>query len=443
MNKNKIVFGTDGIRGEVGKRPITPDFFLKLGWAVGAVLAEEFENPSVIIGKDTRLSGYLFEASLEAGLLSAGVDVGLLGPMPTPAIAYLTSTYGASSGAIISASHNSYLDNGVKFFSNSGTKINDETQAKIEEKLQEDIHIDSKKVGKAKRYEQAVGRYIEFCKASFNRKLSLKHLTIVIDSANGATYHIAGSVFRELGAQVIEINDKPNGVNINLNCGATDTKHLQDEVLKHQADIGIAYDGDGDRVIMVDEFGEVVDGDEILFILAKYYKQQGVLSGDCVVGTQMTNLGIRASLKTLGVRFVEAKVGDRFVMEQMLHNDAILGGEGSGHIICFNHTTTGDGIIASLQIIEAMLSSGESLSTLKKQTYKYPQILKNVRFSKGFSVDDANLQNEKIKLEQQLAENGRILIRKSGTENLIRIMVEATDEKIAIDYAEKLSTFIT
>jgi phosphoglucosamine mutase len=442
MKNTKTIFGTDGIRGEVGKYPITADFFLKLGWAVGKVLTEEFENPSVIIGKDTRLSGYLFESSLESGLLASGVDVGLLGPMPTPAIAYLTSTYGASSGAVISASHNSYVDNGVKFFGSGGTKISDEMQEKIEENLQKEMTIDSQKVGKARRYEQAIGRYIEFCKASFNRKFSLAKLKIVIDTANGATYHIAGSVFRELGAEVVMINNEPNGVNINLNCGATSTQNLQDEVLKNKANIGIAYDGDGDRVIMVDEFGEVTCGDEILFIIAKYYKSQDRLNNDCVVGTQMTNLGIRASLKNLGVRFVEAKVGDRFVMEQMQNNDSILGGEGSGHTICFNHTTTGDGIIASLQVVEAMLSSGDSLSTLKKQTIKYPQVLNNIKFANGFSENDENLQKEKLKVEQELGENGRVLIRKSGTENLLRIMVEATDKNLAEKYANDLSKLV-
>jgi phosphoglucosamine mutase len=440
--QHTIVFGTDGIRGEVGIHPITPDFFLKLGWAVGCVLRQEFENPSVIIGKDTRISGYLFESSLEAGLLSAGVDVGLLGPMPTPAIAYLTATYGASSGAVISASHNSWTDNGVKFFGSSGAKISDAMQEQITHYLQQEIVIDSKKVGKARRYEQAVGRYIEFCKASFNRKFSLQHLTIVLDVAHGATYHIAGSVFRELGANVITTNNTPDGVNINYQCGATHTKHLQNEVLKHNADIGIAYDGDGDRVIMVDHQGKQVDGDELLFIIANYYKQQDILNNNCVVGTQMTNLGVRNSLKTLGVRFIEAKVGDRFVMEQMQHNDSILGGEGSGHIICSHHTTTGDGIIASLQVIEAMLSSGESLYSLKKHTTKYPQVLHNVTFSDNFSIEDKNLQHKKLELEQQLGDNGRILIRKSGTENLIRIMVETTDETVANEYAHTLSKYI-
>lgn len=432
------VFGTDGIRGEVGKHPITAEFFLKLGWAVGKVLSEGCENPSVIIGKDTRKSGYIFESSLEAGLLSAGVDVGLLGPMPTPAIAYLTSTYGASSGAVISASHNSWTDNGVKFFASGGTKISDEMQQAIEENLQQQMRVDSQKLGKARRYEQAVGRYIEFCKASFNRKFSLKNLTIVIDTANGATYHIASSVFFELGAKVITINNEPDGVNINLNCGATNTRNLQEEVLKHKADIGIAYDGDGDRVIMVDENGEVVDGDELLFIIASYYKQQDNLKNDCVVGTQMTNLGIRNSLKNLGIRFIEAKVGDRFVMEQMQNNDSILGGEGSGHIICFNHTTTGDGIIASLQVIEAMISSGDSLKTLKNQTHKYPQILENVKFANGFSIDDKGLQSEKQTIEQEMENKGRVLIRKSGTENLIRVMVEMDNEKLAQKYANRL-----
>ena len=432
------IFGTDGIRGEVGVYPITAEFFLKLGWAVGSVLKEKFENPSVIIGKDTRLSGYLFESSLEAGLLSSGVDVGLLGPMPTPAIAYLTATYGVSSGAVISASHNAYTDNGVKFFASGGIKISNEFQQKIEEKLQQKITIDSNNVGKARRYEQAIGRYIEFCKASFNRKFILNELKIVLDCANGATYNIAGSVFRELGANITLINDEPDGKNINKNCGATDTRHLQKEVIKQQADIGIAFDGDGDRVIMVDATGEKIDGDELLFIIAKYYKQQNILKNNCVVGTQMTNLGIRDSFKSIDILFIEAKVGDRFVMDKMQINQSILGGEGSGHIICHNHTTTGDGIIASLQVIEAMMFNKKSLNFLKQQTQKYSQILENIPFDEGYDINNKNLQQKKADIEKKLKNDGRILIRKSGTENVIRVMVETKDIKITKKYIKEL-----
>lgn len=425
MNK---IFGTDGIRGKVGKHPITAEFFLKIGWAVGSVLVKKYQNPSIIIGKDTRVSGYLFESALEAGFLSAGVDVGLLGPMPTPAIAYLTRTYGVSCGVVISASHNCFTDNGVKFFANDGFKLSESEQNQIEEKITENIvETGSISVGKARRYKQAIGRYIEFCKSSFNRKLSLNKLKIVIDTANGATYHIAGSVFRELGATVILINDNPNGININHNCGATNTKDLQEQVLKNKADIGIAFDGDGDRVIMVDEKGTQVDGDELLFIIAKYYQSQDKLTNNTIVGTQMTNTGIRHSLKSLGITFIEAKVGDRFVMEQMISHNSILGGEGSGHIICLNSATSGDGIIAALQILEAMVTAQESLLELKNYARKYHQVLKNVKITGAFDLNNDKLKQQQQKIERGLNGDGKVLIRKSGTEPLIRILVEAKD----------------
>ena len=321
-------FGTDGIRGEVGTSPITADVLLKVGWAVGSVLREKVGNASVIIGKDTRVSGYLFESALEAGFLSAGVNVGMLGPMPSPAIAYLTQAYGATAGVVISASHNPYHDNGVKFFSSKGVKLNDEIQKAIEKKISMPmVSVDSSSIGKAKRYEQAVGRYIEFCKSTFDKSVDLSNLKIVIDCANGATYHIAEDVFVELGASVVMINNTPDGYNINHECGATDTRHLQKEVLENKADLGVAFDGDGDRLIMVDHTGQKVDGDELVYIIAAAWKKSGDLVSSAVVGTKMTNLGIRAALSDIGVKFIEADVGDRHVMRELINNKAILGGE--------------------------------------------------------------------------------------------------------------------
>ncbi|SEH84859.1 phosphoglucosamine mutase [Bathymodiolus azoricus thioautotrophic gill symbiont] len=376
-------FGTDGIRGKVGIKPITADFFLKLGWAVGSVLAQKNENSSVVIGKDTRISGYLFESALEAGFLSAGVDVGLLGPMPTPAIAYLTQTYGATAGVVISASHNHFQDNGVKFFSNKGFKLSDQDQKAIEKRLSEPmVSVTSENIGKAIRHEQSLGRYIDFCKHTFDKNIDLSSLNIVIDCANGATYHIAENVFAELGANIVVINHQPDGFNINLDCGATDTQHLQKTVLENKADLGIAFDGDGDRLMMVDSSGELVDGDELVFIIAKAWQAQNRLKNNTVVGTQMTNLGVRHGYKDLGIDFIETDVGDRFVMEQMQKNNAVLGGEGSGHIICLEQTTSGDGIIAALQVLEVLVKSGKTLNALKSEVQKYPQVLINVKTKK-------------------------------------------------------------
>ena len=355
-------FGTDGIRGEVGKSPITADILLKVGWAVGSVLKEQNENASVIIGKDTRVSGYLFESALEAGFLSAGVNVGMLGPMPSPAIAYLTQAFSATAGVVISASHNPYQDNGVKFFSSKGVKLNDETQKAIEKKISMPMSsVGSASIGKARRYEQALGRYIEFCKSTFDKSCDLSNLKIIIDCANGATYHIAEDVFSELGASVSMINNTPDGYNINRDCGATDTKHLQKEVLENNADLGIAFDGDGDRLIMVDHKGQKVDGDELVFIIANAWKESGDLKSNKVVGTKMTNLGIQLAFAEIGVSFIEADVGDRHVMDQLIEHKAVLGGEGSGHIICLNKSTSGDGIIAALQVLEVMSKTGKTL----------------------------------------------------------------------------------
>ena len=433
-------FGTDGIRGRVGVAPITADFLLKLGWAVGSVLSAKGQT-SVIIGKDTRVSGYLFESALEAGFLSAGVNVGLLGPMPTPGIAYLTQAYAASVGVVISASHNHYEDNGVKFFSGKGLKLSDAQQRAIEKKLEEPmISVDTKHIGRAIRHDQALGRYIEFCKSTFNRSIDLSKLTMVIDCANGATYHIAQSVFAELGAEVIMINNQPDGYNINLNCGTTDTKHLQQEVLKHGADLGIAFDGDGDRMVMVDHQGELVNGDELIFIIAKAWHSTGDLKSDTVVGTQMSNLGMRHALTSLGIQFIEANVGDRFVMEQMKSNDAALGGEGSGHIICLDKTTSGDGIISALQVLEVICKAEKTLCDLKNEMIKYPQVLINVKTDEKVDLGNHTKLNEVLSVvEAELGDEGRVLIRASGTEPLIRVMVEASDLNLAEVSAQKLA----
>ena len=433
-------FGTDGIRGTVGKPPITADFLLKVGWAVGSVLMEN-GPASVIIGKDTRVSGYLFESALEAGFLSAGVNVGMLGPMPSPAIAYLTKAYGASAGVVISASHNHFQDNGVKFFSSQGVKLSDKTQKAIEKKISTPmVSVDSANIGKAVRHDQALGRYIEFCKSTFDRICNLSHLTIVVDCANGATYNIAQNVFEELGAKVIMINNQPDGYNINDKCGATDTTHLQQEVLEHKADLGIAFDGDGDRLIMVDHKGEQVDGDELVFIIAKAWKENGHLKSNIVAGTKMSNLGMREALSDLDINFIESDVGDRFVMEQLLLNKAILGGESSGHIICLNKSTSGDGIIAALQVLEVMFKSSKSLYDLKREMTKYPQVLINVKTNGKLDLENHENLNQVLSVvKDELADKGRVLIRKSGTEPLVRVMVESIDLDLANKSANQLA----
>ena len=433
-------FGTDGIRGTVGKPPITADFLLKVGWAVGSVLTEN-GPASEIIGKDTRVSGYLFESALEAGFLSAGVNVGMLGPMPSPAIAYLTKAYGASAGVVISASHNHFEDNGVKFFSSEGIKLSEKTQQAIEKKISTPmVSVDSARIGKAFRHDQALGRYIEFCKSTFDRICNLSHLTIVVDCANGATYNIAQNVFEELGAKVIMINNQPDGYNINHNCGATDTTHLQQEVLNHEADLGIAFDGDGDRLIMVDHTGEKVDGDELVFIIAKAWKKNGTLKSSTVVGTKMSNLGMREALSGLSIKFIESDVGDRYVMEQMLLNKAILGGESSGHIICLNKSTSGDGIIAALQVLEVMLKSNKSLYDLKREMTKYPQVLINVETNGKLDLENHENLNQVLSVVKgELADKGRVLIRESGTEPLVRVMVESIDLDLANKSANQLA----
>jgi len=438
-------FGTDGIRGKVGVHPITPEFFLKLGWAAGTVLSRK-GKASVIIGKDTRVSGYIFESALEAGFLSAGVDVGLLGPMPSPAIAYLTKAYNASAGVVISASHNPFYDNGIKFFSSEGFKLSDDDQDAIEELLNESEikSVDSNLLGKAVRHEQSIGRYVEFCKSNFNKKLSLSGLKIVVDCANGATYQMAHCIFSELGAQVQIIHNHPDGYNINANCGATDTASLQKEVIESNSDLGIAFDGDGDRLIMVDSQGNVVDGDQIVFIIAKKWMQDNRLTNNIVVGTKMTNLGIRLALSELGITFIEANVGDRYVMEQMQKYNGVLGGEGSGHIICADNTSSGDGIISALQILEVIASTGRTLDDLRQDFEIFPQTLINISLPENFDLDAHEILKTRVaEVEKKLDKAGRVLIRKSGTEPLLRIMVEGSDQLLVEESANYLAESIS
>lgn len=421
-------FGTDGIRGKVGDSPITPDFVLKLGWAAGKVLARHGSR-KIIIGKDTRISGYMLESSLEAGLAAAGLSASFTGPMPTPAVAYLTRTFRAEAGIVISASHNPYYDNGIKFFSIDGTKLPDEVEEAIEAEMEKPITcVESAELGRANRIVDAAGRYIEFCKGTFPNEQSLASLKIVIDCANGATYHIAPNVFRELGAEVITIGCDPNGININEECGATDVRQLQQKVLEEKAHVGLAFDGDGDRIIMVDHLGEKVDGDQILFIIAREALRQGQLKGG-VVGTLMSNMGLEIALKQLGIPFERAKVGDRYVLEKLQEKGWRMGAENSGHVILLDKTTTGDGIVAGLQVLSAMVRNHMSLHDLCSGMKLLPQVLVNVRF-KGqhdpLQSDAVVAANEEV--EKQLAGEGRVLLRKSGTEPLIRVMVEGENE---------------
>ncbi len=432
-------FGTDGIRGKVGEPPITADFLLKLGWAAGQVFSNEGHN-FVLVGKDTRISGYMFESALESGLTAAGVDIHLLGPMPTPGIAYLTRTLRASAGIVISASHNPYYDNGVKFFSVQGTKLPDDIEEKIEQYIDAPMTtVDSSKLGKARRLNDAAGRYIEFCKASIPTRLEFSGMKIVVDCAHGATYHIAPHVLRELGADVIVIGAEPNGLNINEGCGATKPDKLVASVLENKADFGIALDGDGDRLVMVDHKGEVVDGDELIYIIAKSRQDAGKMSGP-VVGTLMTNLGMEYGLKTLGLELLRAKVGDRYVLEMLSEHNGILGGENSGHIICLDRTTTGDGIIAALQVMAEMHDSGRTLNELKSGMQKYPQVLVNVKTAKKMTSEaEAMIQKAVKSVEAKLGDKGRVLLRASGTEPLIRVMVEGEDASVVENFAQQLA----
>ncbi len=433
-------FGTDGIRGKVGTFPITPDFMLKLGWAAGRVLGGT-DGGKVLIGKDTRISGYMFESALEAGLASAGLNIYLLGPMPTPAIAYLTRTLHAKAGIVISASHNPYYDNGIKFFSAEGAKLPDEVELAIEAELEKEMVCnDSAKLGKAVRVKDAEGRYIEFCKSTIPYASSLKGLKIVVDCAHGAAYWVAPNVLKELGAEVITVGNQPNGLNINDNVGSTKPNMLQEMVIKEQADLGIALDGDADRVIMVDHAGKLVDGDELLYIIARDRQSEGALNGG-VVGTLMTNLGLEHALTEVGIPFGRAGVGDRYVMEMLKEKGWILGGESSGHIICLDRTTTGDGLVSALQVLAAMVRQGRTLSELLVGVAKYPQILVNVRMASRMNVcDQPPVKSALAEAEATLNGTGRVLLRASGTEPLIRVMVEGRDaqkvQSVAADLAE-------
>lgn len=431
-------FGTDGIRGRVGEYPITPDFMLKLGWAAGMAFRQHGAC-QVLIGKDTRISGYMFESALEAGLSAAGADVLLLGPMPTPAIAYLTRTFHAEAGIVISASHNPHDDNGIKFFSGQGTKLPDEIELMIEELLDAPMTVvASAQLGKVTRINDAAGRYIEFCKSSVPTGTDFAGLKLVLDCAHGAAYKVAPSVFRELGATVTVLSGQPNGLNINDRCGSTHMEALQAEVLAQQADFGIAFDGDADRVLMVDHTGAVVDGDELLFIIARDLQARGTLRGG-VVGTLMSNLGLELALAELDIPFVRAKVGDRYVVAELQERDWQLGGEASGHLVCFQHTSTGDAIIAALQVMLALKHRGQSLAQARQGLRKCPQVLLNVRFAGGQNpVEHSLVQAACTRITERMEGRGRVLLRKSGTEPLVRVMVEGDDEALVRGYAEEL-----
>ena len=434
-------FGTDGIRGLVGQDPITPNFVMHLGWAAGKVFAKQSPGDAkILIGKDTRISGYMFESALEAGLSAAGVDVRLLGPMPTPAIAYLTRTFHAQAGIVISASHNPYQDNGIKFFSGTGAKLPDEMELEIESYLAKPMTtMPSHDLGKVKRIEGARGRYIEFCKSTVPYDLNLKGLKVVLDCAHGATYHIAPDVFDELGAEVITLAVEPDGFNINSDCGSTSPEALQRAVLEHSADLGIAFDGDGDRVVMVDHIGQVVDGDELLYVIARDCLEAKRFEGG-VVGTLMSNLGLEVALANLGAGFTRAKVGDRYVMESLKKKGWHLGGESSGHIICLDKTTTGDGIVAALQVVTAMRSRDFSLREMLQGMEKYPQRLVNVSMQeRSDPLTNVAVQQAVAGAEQELGRHGRVLLRLSGTEPVVRVMVEGVDDSQVHRLAEDVA----
>ncbi|MGL5757371.1 phosphoglucosamine mutase [Plesiomonas sp.] len=441
MSKRKY-FGTDGIRGTVGQAPITPDFVLKLGWAAGKVLARHGSR-KVLIGKDTRISGYMLESALEAGLAAAGLSAAFTGPMPTPAVAYLTRTFRAEAGIVISASHNPYDDNGIKFFSIDGTKLPDDVEEAIEAEMEKPLTcVTSAELGRASRITDAAGRYIEFCKSCFPNELSLSHLKIVVDCANGATYHIAPNVLRELGAEVITIGCEPDGMNINEKCGATDTLALKTRVLAEKADVGIALDGDGDRIMMIDHLGNLIDGDQILYIMAREALRNSKLKGGAV-GTLMSNMGLEIALKQLGIPFARAKVGDRYVLEMMLEKGWRLGAENSGHVIALDMTTTGDGIVAGLQVLAAMVGNKMSLSDLSSGMTLFPQVLENVRFAGEHNPLDADdVKAAVVAVEAKMQGRGRVLLRKSGTEPLIRVMVEGENLDNVRQYALDIAAVV-
>jgi phosphoglucosamine mutase len=437
---NRKYFGTDGIRGRVGNSTVNPEFVIKLGWAAGKVLAGRGTN-KVLIGKDTRISGYMLESALEAGLSAAGINIGLLGPMPTPAIAYLTKTFRSEAGIVISASHNPYYANGIKFFTADGFKLDDDIEASIEKMMDEEMTcVASDKLGKANRIEDAAGRYIEFCKGTFPSDLSLTGLKIVVDCAHGATYHIAPNVLRELGAEVIEVGTSPDGLNINDGVGATSMQATRAKVLETGADLGFALDGDGDRIMMVDNEGGVLDGDELVYIIARDALRSGRLDGGGVVGTVMSNLGLEVALGNLGIPFERSKVGDRYVMELLLEKGWKIGGESSGHVLNLNVASTGDGIISGLQVLTSMLRAQMTLLELRKGMEKFPQRLINVTFQEG--TDPLSLDAVKesvVAAEEALGSSGRVLLRKSGTEPVIRVMVEANKSSDANKWAETIA----
>jgi phosphoglucosamine mutase len=435
-------FGTDGIRGGVGKSLVNPEFVLKLGWAAGTVLSRG-NGGKVLIGKDTRISGYMLESALEAGLSAAGVNIHLLGPMPTPAIAYLTRTFRAQAGVVISASHNPYFDNGIKFFSIQGTKIPVAVEQAIELQLEQPmVTVDSSELGKAVRVNDAAGRYIEFCKSTFPTNLNLSGLKIIVDCSNGATYHIAPHVLRELGAKVVVIGNHPDGLNINADCGSTHPESLQKRVIAEQAHLGIAFDGDGDRVIMVDHEGDLVDGDEVLFIMARDYKQKNQLQGG-IVGTIMSNFGFERAMHDLKIDFVRTSVGDRFVMEQLKQSGWVLGGEPSGHIVHLGLTTTGDGIISALQVLRVMSETGKTLRELRAGMEKLPQVLINVPVEQPYVVSQhEEIQTAVTKVEKKLGKAGRVLLRASGTEPVVRVMIEGVDSQQVTSLAQELAKVV-
>lgn len=425
-------FGTDGVRGRVGELPITPEFVMRLGYAAGVTLVarEQLppgERPAILIGKDTRVSGYMLEASLQAGFAAAGVDVMLAGPIPTPAVAYLTRALRLQAGVVISASHNPFFDNGIKFFSAGGAKLPDAVEAEIEERIGQPMGCaDSARLGRARRINDAAGRYIEFCKSTFPNEFDLRGMRIALDCAHGAAYHIAPSVFHELGAEVISVGVEPNGLNINDDVGATRPEHLRQTVLSHGADVGIALDGDGDRLIMVDRHGEIYDGDKLLYVIAAARRAEGRLEG--VVGTLMSNLGFEHAITRLGMPFARAKVGDRYVLEMLHERGWKIGGENSGHIICLDRHSTGDGIVSALQVLAALKQAGVTLAEACADLVFYPQRLINVRLPLGFDWQaDDGIAAAKVEAEQRLGDTGRVLLRPSGTEPLLRVMVEGSD----------------
>ena len=441
INAKKKFFGTDGIRGPISSKT-SPDFILKLGWAAGEVFKDQGIS-SFIIGKDTRISGYMLEAALQAGIISSGLNVRLVGPLPTPAISYLVSTFKSQGGIVISASHNSYEDNGIKFFDDKGQKISDELELLIEQKISEPIKVvEPENLGKAARLTDASGRYIEYCKNSLSKEISLNNLKIVIDTANGAAYDVAPKVFGELGAEVVAISDNPNGLNINQNCGSTDLNVLKKAVLDNNADFGIAFDGDGDRLIIVDSEAKALDGDDILFLLAKFkFENQIVLGSKGVVGTEMTNKGLENALSEMGIELVRSKVGDKYVLEKLLELGWQLGGEQSGHIICLDSVATGDAIIAAIKFFEAFLTFGKPLNEILGSFKKYPQILTNIEVANAESIlANKKFKNSCEKVQKEISEfDGKILVRKSGTESLLRILVEAKDSKVTEIHSKQLT----